>query len=196
MGKAGKKSCRYYMIASALILILVYFFPIWSITLEAPQYPEGIGLNIWVHTIEGKQAQDLQNINGLNHYIGMKPIQPDSIPELRFMPPIFATFIVLGLFAAWMDRPKLYLTWLILFAVLALVGLADFWYWEYDYGHDLSADAPIKVPGMSYQPPLIGTKQLLNMKTTSMPHLGFLFAILSMAGGAWAWWCSKKQTTS
>lgn len=193
MGNQKQRNRRLVMAASALILLLVFVFPIWSISLDAPQYPEGIGLNIRINNIEGKQPNDLQNINGLNHYIGMKPIHPDSIPELRWMPPIFATIVILGLFAAWMDKTAIYFGWVSLFVLLALVGLADFWYWEYDYGHDLSSEAPIKVPGMSYQPPLIGTKQLLNMRTTSMPHIGFYFALLSMGGGAWAWWMSRKS---
>ncbi len=180
------------MAIAALMLVGVYLFPIWSISLEAPQYPEGIGLNIWVDTIEGKQPQDLQNINGLNHYIGMKPITPDSIPELQIMPPLFLVLILGGLaVAAWGNR-KWIMVWLVLFATLALVGLADFWLWEYDYGHNLDPNAPIKIPGMSYQPPLIGTKQLLNMRTTSMPHIGFVFALISMGLAGFTWWRSGK----
>lgn len=71
------------MALAILLLIGLYFFPTWSIYLEAPQFPEGLGLNIWVNSIEGKAPQDhLQNINTLDHYIGMKPISPESIPEL------------------------------------------------------------------------------------------------------------------
>jgi copper chaperone NosL len=193
MGTQEKRNRRLVMAASALILLLVYVLPIWSISLKAPQYPEGIGLNIKINNIEGKHFHNLESINGLNHYIGMKPINPNSIPELKLMPPIFAVLIILGLFAAWMDKSKIYFTWLGLFILLALVGLADFWYWEYDYGHDLNPHAPIKVPGMSYQPPLLGTKQLLNMRTTSLPHIGFFVALISMGGGAWAWWKSRDQ---
>jgi copper chaperone NosL len=53
-----------------------------------------------------------------------------------------------------------------------VAGLVDFYLWEYDYGHDLNPKAAIKIPGMSYQPPLIGSKQLLNMRTSSWPHVG------------------------
>lgn len=178
---------------AALVLVMIYLFPIWSISLDAPQYPEGIGLNIYVDTIEGKEPQDLQNINGLNHYIGMKPIHPDSIPELQWMPMIFGFMIVSGLAVAVFGNRKWIMAWLILFGILALVGLVDFWIWEYDYGHNLSSDAPIKVPGMSYQPPLIGTKQLLNMKTTSLPHIGFYVALISMSLAGFAWWQDKEE---
>ncbi|MCU0650108.1 MAG: hypothetical protein MUF00_19120, partial [Gemmatimonadaceae bacterium] len=47
------------------------------------------------------------------------------------------------------------------------------WYWQYDYGHNLDVEnAPIKVPGMTYQPPLFGTKKLLNFTATSWPAIG------------------------
>ena len=181
------KQNRIWMGAAAVLLVLVYIFPIWSINLKAPQYPEGIGLNIKVNTIEGKAPNDLQNINGLNHYIGMKVITPGSIPELKVMPFIFGFLIVSGLAVAIWGNRSWILLWLSLFAVLAIVGLIDFYLWEYDYGHNLDPNAPIKVPGMSYQPPLLGTKQLLNMRTTSMPHLGFYVALISMGCAAWAW---------
>src|SRR5699024_11049725 len=151
---------RMRMGAATLALVLVYIFPIWSISLSAPQYPEGIGMNIWVSNIEGKSPNDLQNINNLNHYIGMKEITPESIPELKIMPVLFGILIAGGLsIVAWGNRNWL-LLWLMLFAALAVIGLVDFYLWEYDYGHNLNPNAPIKVPGMSYQPPLIGTKQL------------------------------------
>ncbi|MDZ7773766.1 MAG: hypothetical protein U5K31_13660 [Balneolaceae bacterium] len=183
-----KKQNRIIMGIAALLLAGVFVFPIWSIKLDAPQYPEGIGLNIRVNTIEGKSPQDLQNINGLNHYIGMQEIHPDSIPELKIMPPVFAAFIITGLVIALWGKRRWVAVWLALFVLLALVGLADFWLWEYDYGHNLDPDAAIKVPGMTYQPPLIGTKQLLNMRTTSMPHIGFFLAMCSMGLAALAWW--------
>lgn len=189
-----KRSNRLWMGIAALFLAGVFIFPIWSIQLNAPQYPGGMGLNIWVDAIEGKAKHDLQNINGLNHYIGMKPIHPDSIPELKIMPPIFGFLLVSGLAIALWGKRRWILIWLIAFGVVALAGLVDFWLWEYDYGHNLSPDAPIKVPGMSYQPPLIGSKQLLNISATSLPHIGFYFAMISMGLAGWAWWREGKDT--
>lgn len=183
-----KNKNRMWMALAALLLIGVYFFPIWSIGMEAPQYPEGIGMNITVNDINGKHPHDLENINGLNHYIGMKPITPESIPELKIMPFIFAFLIVSGLAIAWMGNRKWVLIWLGTFVLFALTGLVDFYLWGYDYGHNLNPNAPIKVPGMTYQPPLIGSKQLLNINATSMPHIGFYFALLSMGIAGWIWW--------
>jgi hypothetical protein len=188
-----KKQHRITMAVAALLLLALYYFPIWSIALEAPQYPEGIGLDIYINTIEGKQPQDLQNINGLNHYIGMKEIQPDSIPELKFMPPIIAFLIVTGLIIAIWGNQKWVLAWLVLFLLLAVVGLVDFYLWEYDYGHNLDPNAAIKVPGMTYQPPLIGSKALLNFNAISLPHTGFFFALASMVMAGLVWWRERKK---
>ena len=69
------------MWAAAILLVVVYFFPLWRISLQAPQYPDGLGIDIWIYKITGRSPHDLQNINGLNHYIGMRAIEPDSIPD-------------------------------------------------------------------------------------------------------------------
>ena len=50
--------------------------------------------------------------------------------------------------------------------------MVDFWRWEYNYGHNLDSHAAIVVPGMSYQPPLLGYKQLLNFAAFSIPNIG------------------------
>jgi len=191
-----KKKNRIWMSIAALMLIGVYLFPIWSISLEAPQYPEGIGLNIWINQIEGKAPQDLQNINGLNHYIGMKEITPESIPELKIMPPVIGFLIASGLLIAIFGSRKWVLGWLVVFMILAVVGLVDFYLWEYDYGHNLNPDAAIKIPGMSYQPPLIGSKQLLNFTAASWPHIGFGFAVASMMIAAFAWWREGRASSA
>jgi copper chaperone NosL len=138
---------------------------------------------IWIDTITGQKPNDLQSINGLNHYIGMKAIVPDSIAELRLMPWIVAGLIALGVIAAAAGRRILLYGWTAVFAVVAAAGLVDFWYWGYDYGHNLDPTAAIKIPGFSYQPPLLGSKQLLNFTAHSWPGLGGLaIAVAFLAG--------------
>ncbi|MDP3830428.1 MAG: hypothetical protein Q8Q47_04105, partial [Ignavibacteriaceae bacterium] len=92
-----KHNSRLLIGVASLFLILIFFFPIWSIDLLAPQYPEGIGLKIWINQITGLKPNDLNNINGLNHYIGMKAIVPDSIPELTIMPYIIIFMVIFGI---------------------------------------------------------------------------------------------------
>lgn len=167
---------------AALLLTLVYVAPLWNITLIAPQYPEGLGMHIRVNTVTGVKPMDIDNINGLNHYIGMKTIHPDTIPELRYMPWIVAALIAGGLITALVGKRRLLVLWAVVYVMVAIGGLVDFWRWEYDYGHNLDmTQAIIKIPGMSYQPPLIGSKQLLNFTASSWPGLGGWAAGLSLA---------------
>lgn len=168
------------LVIASLILILTFFFPLWSIDLEAPQYPEGIGLRIWINQITGLKDNDLNNINGLNHYIGMKEIVPDAIPELKIMPMIIIFLILFGLISAFTGKRFLVYTWIVLFVVLAVVGLYDFYLWEYDYGHNLNPHAAIKIPGMVYQPPLIGSKMLLNFNAISLPNISFYILVMAV----------------
>lgn len=172
---------------AAISLLGLYVLPLWSVTLTAPQYPEGLGMRIWLDAITGLKPNDLDSINNLNHYIGMKRIVPDAIPELRYMPMIVGIMIAAGLLVAAVGRRWLARVWLGAFLLLAVVGMADFYRWGYDYGHDLdSENAIIKVPGMTYQPPLIGTKQLLNFKATSLPAAGTIIATLALGLGVGA----------
>jgi len=177
-----KRSTRILTAASALVLAPMYAFPIWRINLIAPQYPEGIGMYIHIDSIGGIKEHDLENINQLNHYIGMRVIDPLAIPELRWMPWILGALLALGLLTALANSRKALVAWVASFAVAATAGLVDFWKWSYDYGHNLDWEhAIIKVPGMVYQPPLIGVKQILNFRASSWPDVGGLAAFLAMA---------------
>ncbi len=177
------RSSRLALAAAALSLLLVYVLPLWHVGLKAPQYPEGLGLYIGVDRIVGEKPQDLNSINNLNHYIGMKVITPEDIPELRYMPWLVAGLIALGLAAAASGKRWLLNLWVGLFALGAIAGLADFYRWGYDYGHNLAQDAIIKIPGMTYQPPLVGSKQLLNFHATSWPAAGGWVLVVALAVG-------------
>jgi copper chaperone NosL len=185
---------RLLMILAAILLIVLFFFPIWSITLFAPQYPGGITMFIWINKITGATSGTLQNINILNHYVGMKFIEPGSIPELQYFQFVIGAMGILALAAAFLDKKPLYLAWVILFVILGALAIYDFYLWEYDYGHNLSPTAPIKVPGMAYQPPLFGKKTLLNFVAYSYPGWGSLFFGLSVVSGFLAYMFSKKRS--
>lgn len=169
------KGTRIATIIISLSLIAAYFLPIWDIDLEAPQYPEGLGMQIWINKLSG----DINTINGLNHYIGMQEIHADSIPELKFMPYLLGFIIALGLLTALVNRKWLLYTWSTAFILLCIAGGIDFWLWEYDYGHNLDPRAAIKIPGMAYQPPLLGSKELLNFIAHSYPAPGGLIIIIA-----------------
>jgi copper chaperone NosL len=172
---------RWCIACASLAVLGVFAFPLWRVTLEAPQYPEGIGMLIHVDGVTGVKEHDLANINGLNHYIGMARIEPDAIPELRVMPWIAAAMVVTGLVVAGIGSRGLYIGWASVVLGTLAVGVYDFWRWEYSYGHNLRADAAIRIPGLSYQPPLFGSKQILNFVAHSYPDTGGWLLIAAAA---------------
>ena len=162
------------MLLAALSLSLLFFFPMWKIYLEAPQYPEGLEMHIWVNKLGGNSEYALQNFNILNHYIGMEKINADSFAELKYMPYIVYFLIGSGILVAFLNKRSLVLTWLITVIICGAAGLVDFYLWLVKFGTNLDPQAPIKVPGMTYIPPFLGEKQLLNFKALSLPDIGGL----------------------
>lgn len=190
------KLSKLFMITAGLGLLLLFLTPIWRITLEAPQYPDGITMYIWINKITGDTPHTLQNINILNHYVGMKFIEPDSIPELTYFPYIIIFMAFFGVLISFIGNRKLILFWVIGMIVLGVLGVYDFYLWEYDYGHNLNPKAPIKVPGMAYQPPVFGTKMLLNFKAISYPYWGSLFLAVSILLAVVAYLMNSKSKSS
>lgn len=175
-----EKRSKILLLIASIFLLGIFTAPMWQIELTAPQYPDGIKMYIWINKISGATEGTIQNMNILNHYVGMKPIEPDSIPELKYFPYVIIGMTILGLLLSIGKIKNGALIWVVILAILGILGMYDFYMWEYDYGHDLSPRAPIKVPGASYQPPLIGEKWLLNFKATSLPYWGSLFMGVSM----------------
>jgi len=186
-----KYQSRILMAIAALLLAGLFYQPFWTIDMTAPQYPEGIGMYIHIDDVQGHKRHDLQSINTLNKYIGMAEIHKEDFWEFDVMPWVIGFMIGLGLLAAAIGNIKLVITWLVLMVILGVAGLVDFYLWGHEYGHNLSPDAPIKVPGMSYQPPLMGCKQLLNINACSWPYIGSIFIGLSMVGAAGVVWYEK-----
>jgi hypothetical protein len=187
------RRARTFVAVAGILVGLSVLFPLWRIDLIAPQYPEGLGLYISSRSIEGIKPNDLASINGLNHYIGMRTIEPDQIPELRFMAPLMLGLGLAGVGVAALGKRAVLTAWLVAMGLLLAGGLADMYKWGYDYGRNLDPNAIIKVPGMTYQPPLIGSKQLLNFRATSWPAFGgWLLAIASVLA-VMAWWEGRAK---
>jgi copper chaperone NosL len=181
---------------ASLALVATYFFPVWFIFLIAPQYPEGLTMNIWLNKITGQ----VDIINGLNHYIGMKHIKPEMFPEFSYLVYIVAFFILFGLIVAITGKRKLLFAYLILTVFGGIAAMVDFYKWGYDYGHNLDPKAAIQVPGLYYQPPLLGHKTLLNFDAYSYPDTGGWIVIVCAAifflVWGYEWYKNRKPKTS
>lgn len=187
------KRNRLLILGVGLVLISVYLIPIWSISIAAPQYPEGLGMQIWINKITGATPYDLKNINLLNHYIGMQEIVSESIPELLFMPYVLG-YLIFGAFITELyPKVGMAILGIINLIIVGLVGLSDFWRWEYNYGHNLNPEAPIIVEGMAYQPPLLGCKLMLNITACSYPSYGGIILGLSLAVLVYILWDENRR---
>lgn len=163
------RSERRLIVLAALVLIPVFFLPvlpIWQMKLWAPQYREGLTLTIYTNTIKG----DLQNINLLNHYVGMHAIEPDEFKEFRFMPQALTAFGLFALLAFLVNRRWLGILGWLIFTGFAVYMFGDFANWLYHYGNDLDPRAAIKLP--PFTPPFIGFAHLANFKVLSIPGAG------------------------
>lgn len=190
------KPSRIIIAVASLALIATYFLPVWFIFLIAPQYPEGLTMNIWLNKITGQ----VDIINGLNHYIGMKHIKPEMFPEFSYLVYVVAFFIAFGLVVAITGKRKLLFAYILTTIAGAIAAMYDFYQWGYNYGHDLDPKAAIQIPGLSYQPPLFGHKTLLNFDAYSYPDTGgwVVIGIASVFVLVWAyeWYRNRKRKTS
>lgn len=181
---------RIAIVVAALLILPAVFLPIWRVSLLAPQYPEGLRMNIHAFTVKG----DLNKINILNHYVGMKKITPREFPEFRFVPFFVARFVLLALAAALISRKEIGALGWIDFVIFGAAMLADFAFWLYDYGHELDPRAAMKLE--PFTPPLFGSKQLMNFRITNLPAVGGILMMIAGAIGPlvliWDYYRSRK----
>lgn len=130
------------LIVCGISLIAVLLLPLWKIDLVAPQYPEGLRLLIYTHELAG----DVDIINGLNHYIGMKTLHTKDFIEFSVLPYLVGFFALAFIGTALLGQRKYLYLLLLLFVCFGILSIYDFWRWEYNYGHNLQPNAAIVVP--------------------------------------------------
>ncbi len=192
------KKSKILMLIGSLLLLVLFVAPLWNITLEAPQYPQAIGMNIHITKIADANPNDIKNINLMNHYVGMKPI-PTEMTEFKIFPLVIGGMVLLGILIAFKAHYKWYLIWFVIMLVLGTAGMYDFYLWEYNYGTNLSSKAAIKFTNpdgspMAYQPPLFGTKHILNFTAHSYPRLGAYALFLGMLLALLAFFKGAKES--
>ncbi len=186
---------RALLVLAALLILLTYFFPLWNLTMFAPQYPEGLRLSIYSHRLEGgNDGQDVREINVLNHYIGMKDLTASDFTEFKWMPFVLGALALLFLRAAVHGQLAALLDVTVLTLYFASFSLWSFAYKLYRYGHDLAPTAAVKVD--PFMPPVFGEKVLANFTVYSYPSLASyllgLVTLLLVAGLLLAWWRARR----
>jgi hypothetical protein len=162
---------RGLLLVGILLLVLGATLPLWRISLVAPQYAEGLTLDMYAYQIvAGNGGQDLAEINTLNHYIGMKPIAQADFLEMKVIPFAIGVFALLGLRAVVVGRIMHIVDLAVLFLYFGTFSLGSFAWRLYSYGHHLDPRAPMTIE--PFMPVVIGSQQIANFVQTSVPLAG------------------------
>ena len=168
------------------------FLPLWRIQLVAPQYQEGLTLEMYSHKITaGNGGQDLAEINTLNHYIGMKPIAQADFAEMTWMPFAIGIFGLLALRTAAIGRIGNLVDLGVLFIYFGAFSMVTFAYRLWSYGHHLNPDAPMRMA--PFTPIVLGRQQIANFVQTSLPMSGTACMGLFLAALVSAIWLSRRE---
>lgn len=160
--------------AAAVLLLISMFLPYWKMQLDAPQYPGGLSVQVYVNRLTG----DVNEINGLNHYIGMRPLEEAAQLE-RSVSVVAITILALLVLSAVFVHTK----WAALLALPALlmpfVFLADMYFWMRDFGLNLDPTAALSSAIDPFIPPILGTGMLAQFVTTASFEIGLWLAFLA-----------------
>jgi hypothetical protein len=161
---------RLMLVVAAILLVATFFWPLWNLTMFAPQYPDGLRLDIYSYALAGgNRGQDVKEINVLNHYIGMHELVDESFTEFKWMPFVIGTLGLLILRAAVHGTVVALVDVTALFVYFGAFSLWSFAYKLYTYGHELDPAAAVRVP--PFMPPLFGYQQIANFEVYSYPRL-------------------------
>jgi hypothetical protein len=193
------RTARLLIAIAGLALAAVFARPMWHIRMYATQFPDGLELQMYPHKLTGgNEGRDVREINTLNHYIGMRPLEQQDFAEMRWIPFAVGAFALLALRCAVFGKVRGVVDLLVLFTYFGVFSLGTFYYRLYTYGHQLDPEAPIKVA--PFTPPLIGHHTLANFEVYSFPGFGsyvfLVFGTLLAALLAYDWFVRRRRATA
>ena len=172
---------RLLLVSAAVLLAASLLAPLWNLTMFAPQYPDGLRMDIYAHTLQGgRNGQDVKEINVLNHYIGMHDLSNEDFTEFKWMPFALGVLALIALRSAVHGTMASLVDSFVLFAYFGAFSLWSFAHKLYVYGHNLAPGAPVKVA--PFTPPVFGYQQIANFEVYSYPRAGTY--VLLAAGAA------------
>jgi copper chaperone NosL len=161
---------RALVVLASLLVIPVYLFPLWQLTMFAPQYPQGLRLNIYSYKLDGgNNGQDVKEVNVLNHYIGMKELTTEAFTEFKWIPFVVGGMALLFLRSAVHGQMHALVDVAVMYVYFALFSLWSFAYKLYSYGHDLDEKAAVRVA--PFMPPIFGYRKIANFEVYSYPGI-------------------------
>jgi hypothetical protein len=181
-------------LAGLVLMGWSFFAPMWWVSLKAPNYPEatfpsGVRIHMhWNHVangckprasqeVEEEEALDcVHEMNTINHYIGMEPIEAGAQLEFKAAPYLFVAFGLLALGFLFYKGP---FWWLLPLPAIALpiAFLAVFSAWLFWFGHNLREWAAFTVK--PFMPTVLGEGKVAQFSTYAYPHYGMALSIAS-----------------
>lgn len=156
-----------FAFGAALLLLSSLWLPIWTMTLEAPQYPRGLHMRAYGTRVEG----DLREINIINHYVGMAPIAEAPAPEMKLFPWAVGALTLVVLLAP-LDRRLMRAAFWVTLA-LPITVIADLQWWLHRFGQNLDPTAPLRFVE-PFTPLAIGISKIGNFRSIAMVSYGFI----------------------
>jgi copper chaperone NosL len=162
---------RILLVIALLCLLPTYVTPLYNMTMFAPQYPDGLRLDIHSYKlVGGNGGQDVKEINLLNHYIGMKDLVTEDFSEFKWLPFAIGVFGLLFLRAAVLGKTSHLVDVTVLYLYFGVFAVWSFGYKMYQYGHHLDPRAAVRVD--PFMPPMFGFRKLANFEVYSYPQFG------------------------
>ncbi|MCB1152856.1 MAG: hypothetical protein H6684_09200 [Deltaproteobacteria bacterium] len=179
-----KVPARFLLAVLCIPLGLAFTAPLWTIGMTAPQYPQGLTLDIYPHkVVGGNNGNDVNEINTLNHYIGMAPLNKAQLRDLDWIPFALGLLIILTLRVAVIGNIRMLIDLCVMTLYFSIFAMGRFVYKMWWLGHNLDPTAPVNVD--PFTPAIFGTKQIANFVITSLPSMGSVMMGL-FAGGVTA----------
>jgi hypothetical protein len=170
--------------AAAMLIAASLVLPYWRMTLHAPQYPKGLHLQAHLTRLDG----DVREIDGLNHYIGMRPLGQAAQFERSIA--VMAVGVLCLLVLASIFVHNRWAAALALPGVLFPAGfLLDLQLWLAHFGTHLDPKAPLSAAVKPFVPPVLGVGKVGQFRTVAVPDAGLWFAFLAsvvLIAGLWA----------
>jgi copper chaperone NosL len=163
------------LMTAALLLIVSMFVPYWRMTMFAPQYPKGLHVDVYVNHLQG----DMREIDELNHYLGMQPLDAGgqferSISMLSIV--VLGLLLVAGVFV--------HNQWAGVLALpvigYPLVFLADLYYILYNFGHSIDPKSALGGAIQPFTPPIFGEGKVGQFRTVAEAQPGLILALAAV----------------
>jgi len=179
----GREWLLKILFLTGIVAILLSFaFPYWRIKVVAPQYPKGLSMIIYINRLSG----DIQELNTLNHYIGMRHVDDAAKTERKFAIPGVA-LVVVSMIIAMFYKGRFRFLFILPAVLFPIFFAADLYYWLRDSGLNLDPKAPLNRSIKPFIPPVFGEGKIAQFKAYAQFELGFylnmlcsLFSILGL----------------